>query len=199
MSMARIFGAAAAAIFFVSVLSGCAKKQDDAAPGGEAQIPQRYAQDAQMMEAALKSDPGNAGLLVQLGNLYYDWGEEEVSKKGELAQPLEKWTKAVHYYKQALDVEPGNVNVRVDMANLLRYTGDVDEALGHYRTAIKQDPKHPQARINLVLALGQLKKDYKGAVREYDALMKAIPEQAANTALKQEVDSFREMLKEGRK
>jgi tetratricopeptide (TPR) repeat protein len=77
--------------------------------------------------------------------------------------------------------------------------GRTDESISHYRTAINQDPKHAQARINLITALGQQKQDYKGAISEYDALIKALPEQKDNVELKQEVDGFRSMMKENKK
>ncbi len=152
-----------------------------------------------MMEAALKKDPNNVNIVVQLGNLYYDWGQDEVNKKGDAAQPVDKWDRAVGYYEQALAIDPSNVNVRVDMANLMRYTGQPDEAIAEYRNAIKQNPQHPQARINLILALGQIKRDYKGAIAEYDDLLKNIPAQKDNTDLKREVDAFKESMKEARK
>jgi tetratricopeptide (TPR) repeat protein len=105
----------------------------------------------------------------------------------------------VEFYKQALAIDPANVNVRVDMANLMRYMGRTDEAIAEYRKAIKQNPQHLLARINLILALGQQKRDYKGAIAEYDDLLKNIPAQKDNIDLKKEVDAFRESMKEAKK
>jgi tetratricopeptide (TPR) repeat protein len=187
---------------FVFGLYACKGKNENAGmpegPTGTDLTP-GFKQHADMLESALKDDPNNSGLLIQLGNLYYDWGQSDLENKAQTADPTIRWTRAVDFYKRALTINPKDVNVRVDMANLIRYMGKPDEAINEYRTAISQDPKHPQARINLIATLGEDKKDYKGAVSEYDALLKALPDQANNTALKEQVDNFKAQMKEARK
>lgn len=185
-------------VLAVFALSACSKEKQER-PSGDTTLSPRFASEAQLLETAMKDDPKNLNTLIQLGNLYYDWGQNEVDTKGDTAQPEDKWLRAIKYYGQALEIDPSNVNVRVDMANLMRFMGRTDESLSHYRTAINQDPKHVQARINLISALGQQKQDYAGAVSEYDALLKAIPEQKDNAALKQEVDNYRNIMKEKKK
>jgi tetratricopeptide (TPR) repeat protein len=192
------FSILALSFILIFTLVSCSKKESPAPSGGSAEL-SNFAEQAQMMEAALRKDPKNVNILVQLGNLYYDWGQDDINKQGEAAQPVYKWDKAVEYYQQALAIDPTNVNVRVDMANLMRFTGRTDEAIAEYRKAIKQNPQHPQARINLILVLGQTKRDYKGAIAEYDDLLKNIPAQQGNTDLKQEVEAFRESMKEAKK
>jgi tetratricopeptide (TPR) repeat protein len=179
--------------------TACKQKAQEGGVPSETEVSPTYTEQTRMIEDALRNDPNNRTLLVQLGNLYYDWGQEEVTKKGELAQPTEKWSKAVDFYKRALAVEPSDVNVRVDMANLLRFMGRGDEAIAEYRQALNIDPKHPQARINLVLALAELKKDYKGAVNEYGNLIRILPDQAQNLELKKEVEGYKEQMKGAKK
>ena len=182
------------AIPFVS----CAKKETGEAPAGRTSITD-FPQEAGTMESALKNDPKNVNILIQLGNLYYDWGQDEVDREGNSAQPSDKWTQGINYYEQALEIDPGNLNVRTDMATLMRDTGQVDQAIQEYHTVLKLDPQHPQARINLILALGESKRDYRGALSEYDKLMKEVPSQKENTELSQEVDAFRQAMKEAKK
>ena len=188
------------ALLILFAVSACSKSPQQE-PGGEPQDAsiKHFPQDARMLEGALRDDPNNKNLLIQLGNLYYDWGQDEVNSKGESAEPADKWTKAVEYYKRSLDIDPANVNVRVDMANLMQFLGQVDPAIAEYRKALEQDPRHPQARINLILALGQLKQNYKAALKEYDELLKVSPDQKSNAALAQEVDKFRQAQKEAKK
>ncbi|MGC2425150.1 MAG: tetratricopeptide repeat protein [Nitrospirota bacterium] len=194
----KVFSIVTLSFLLIFSLASCSKKETAEAPVADTDITD-FPQQARMMESALKADPKNVNLLIQIGNLYYDWGQDEVSKEGEAAQPVDKWGRAVGYYQQALAIDPTNVNVRVDMANLMRYTGQPDQAVEEYRKAIKQNPQHPQARINLILALGQIKQDYKGAIAEYDDLLKAIPAQKGNTDLKKEVQAFKEAMKEAKK
>ena len=194
----KSFSILALSLFLIFIIASCSKKETAEPTRGGSEI-SNFAEQAQMMEAALKKDPNNVNIMVQVGNLYYDWGQDEVNKKGDVAQPVEKWDRAVGFYQEALEIDPANVNVRVDMANLMRYTGQPDEAIEEYRKAIKLNPQHPQARINLILALGQIKRDYKGAIAEYDELLQNIPSQKDNTDLRQEVEAFKESMKETRK
>lgn len=190
---------AAACMVLVLSLASCKEKAEQGGGNPDAELSPIYPQQAQMLETALKDDPNNLNLLIKLANLYYDWGRDEVDKKGEMAEPLDKWNKAVDYYKRALLINPSDVNVRVDMATLLQFMQKSDESLAEYQKAISIDPKHPQARINYILALAVLKQDYKGAVREYEALLKAAPEQAQNEELKQSVEGFKQKIKEAKK
>ncbi|HEY3346740.1 MAG TPA: tetratricopeptide repeat protein [Nitrospirota bacterium] len=180
-------------------LSACSKEQAPQSAAGPADLAPPYPQQAQMLEEALAKTPNSPDILIKLGNLYYDWGQDEANSKGERAQPQARWSRAVDYYGRALALDPKNNNVRVDMANLERYLGDPDKAISLYRDALKIEPNHPQARLNLLLALGQDKKDYKAAVKEYDNLLAAAPETKNNLELKAEVDGFREAAKEVKK
>jgi len=150
-----------------------------------------YPEKANMLEDALKIDPNNINTLIQLGNTYYDWGFNEVNLKGDKAQPGYYWVKAIDYYKAALDKNPDDANVRTDMSNLLWYIGNIDEAIAGYRKAIKSDPKHVQSRLNLIKILAEEKGDYAGAVKEYDKLVKVVPEAANDMSLQQTIDQYK--------
>ncbi len=179
------------------VAAGCGDKQRQEMPaaGGE-DISPRYTEDIRMYEQALSSNPNNLDILIQLGNKYYDWGEEEVHTEGDRAEPVPKWLKAIDYYNRALEIDPKNADVRTDMGNLLNWMGRFDEAEEAYRTAIKSNPNHPQSRINLVTLLGGRMGRYKEAIKEYETLLKVSPEQKDNTSLKEEVDDYRAKMKE---
>jgi len=186
---ARFFLAAVTAISLLAFSASCAYAQ-----GG---IGMSYPEKAKMLEEALQMDPNNTNTLVQLGNTYYDWGFNEVNRKGDKAQPGYYWLKAIQYYRDALKNIPDDANVRTDMSNLLWYTGNIDEAIEGYRAAIKSDPKHVQSRLNLINILAEEKGDFDGAIKEYDKLVKDVPEVANDMSLKQTIDRYRE-LKEGK-
>jgi tetratricopeptide (TPR) repeat protein len=91
-------------VLAVFSLSACSKEKQDR-PSGDATLSPRFASEAQMLETALKDDPKNLNALTQLGNLYYDWGQNEVDTKGDTAQPEDKWLRAIKYYGQALEID----------------------------------------------------------------------------------------------
>lgn len=90
------------------------------------------------LEEALKADPNNLGVLVELGNTYYDSGQ---------------FAKAVDRYIQALDIDPNNTNVRVDLGTSYLSLGMVSQAIKEYRKALEIDPQKPEAHLNLGNAL----------------------------------------------
>lgn len=52
-------------------------------------------------------------------------------------------------YRQALALEPGNVDAHVNLGRLLQNGGRIEEARGHYRLALEQVPDHQVALYNL--------------------------------------------------
>jgi len=189
--------AVVAAVMLVLPLAGCGDDRGTGqqAPGTSTINPQTE-QDIRMYEDALSKDPNNLSILIQLGNKYYDLGVEEIRQKGDAAEPVAKWEKAIGYYKRALAIEPGNADVRTDMANLIQWLGRVDEAMVEYRMAKQSNPNHPQSRINILTLLAEAKQDYKGAVKEYDDMVKAMPGQGTNFELAQQVEKYRQLAKE---
>lgn len=198
-SYTRMLAATVSIFVMLFGLAACGEKDQPGSVPAGGELGADYNQKAQDLEMALRDDPGNYGTLVQLGNTYYDWGQAEVQNKGQMAEPVSKWTRAVDYYQRALAIKSDDVNVRVDRANLLHFMGRGDEAIAEYRMAKNIDPKHPQARINLIVTLADAKEDYAGAVKEYDELIKAIPEMDKDLGLKAEVEKYREAMKEAKK
>jgi len=153
-----------------------------------------YSEKARMLEDALRMDPANANILVQLGNTYYDWGFSEINLKGDNAQPGYYWSQAINYYGRALEKKPDDPNVRTDRANLIWYTGNAEEAAKEYIKVKKAYPHHVQSRTNLIKIYGEEMADYKAAIQEYEELIKAVPDMANDMSLKQTIDQYRVFL-----
>src|SRR5208282_4811659 len=69
----------------------------------------------------LKADPANAGLLANIGNIYYD---------------AQQFPAAIEYYQRALKVEATNTGVRTDMATAIWYTGNADGAIAEFQKSL---------------------------------------------------------------
>jgi tetratricopeptide (TPR) repeat protein len=52
-------------------------------------------------------------------------------------------------YRQALQLDPGNVDAHVNLGRLLQASGRIDDARGHYRLALERVPDHQLALYNL--------------------------------------------------
>jgi len=108
----------------------------------------------------LKSKPNDAGLLAQIGNMYYD---------------AQVFPVAIDYYQKALAINQKNAAVRTDMATAMFYSGNFDRAIAEFDRALKDDPKNGNALFNRGIVKWQGKMDVNGAVADWELLLKQNP------------------------
>ena len=108
----------------------------------------------------LKADPGNARLLAQIGNTYYD---------------TQQYPSAIDYYQRTLQVAPKDASVRTDMATAFWYTGNADTAIAEFNRALGDEPNKPNALFNLGVVQWQGKMDVKGALATWQRLLDTNP------------------------
>jgi cytochrome c-type biogenesis protein CcmH/NrfG len=124
------------------------------------QMQQMANKQAEPLLGKLKNDPKNADLLNQIGTIY---------------RVTHQFKEAAAYYEKALQVAPGNVAARTDLASCLYYEGNVDGALDQLRQALGYDPKDANSLFNLGMIRWQGKKDASGAVAAWEQLLKSNP------------------------
>jgi tetratricopeptide (TPR) repeat protein len=141
-------------------------QQSGASPEGNAQQPTpeqlRHMADVQAepLLAKLKTDPNNAQLLYQVGNLYYD---------------AQQYPEAVKYYENSLKVEPQGTDVRTDLGTAYHLMGQPDRAIQEYDSVLKIDGKHANALFNEGMVKWQDKMDTQGAVTAWNHLLETNP------------------------
>ena len=116
---------------------------------------------AEPLLAKLKANPNDAKLLNQIGILY---------------RSAHQFKEAEDYFQKSLAIDPKNADVRTDLAACMFYTGDVDGAMKELQQALKYDPKHPGALMNLGIIKWKGKNDAAGAVAEWEKLLKLNPD-----------------------
>lgn len=109
----------------------------------------------------LQSDPKNADLLNQVGNVY---------------RMTHQFKAAAEYYQKALDLDPKNIGARADLASCLFYEGNVDGAISQLEKSLTYDPKHAGTLYNLGMIRWQGKGDAAGAVASWQQLLKLNPD-----------------------
>lgn len=104
------------------------------------------------LKRRLQSNPNDVGLLVQLGNTYFD---------------SNMYPESIEAYEKSLALRPGNPNVLTDLGVMYRRNGQSDEAIKRFRMAAQNDPTHFQSRMNLGVVLFY---DFNDAVGAREAL-----------------------------
>ena len=134
------------------------------------------AQAAPMIEQ-LKSQPSNAQLLVDVGNLYYD---------------ARQYPTAVDYYGRALKLNPRNASVRTDMGTGYWYMGDADRAIAEFDKALSDSPDNPNTLFNRGLVKWQAKKDSAGALADWQKLLAVNPDYQAKDQVNKMIAQVRQ-------
>ncbi len=90
------------------------------------------------MNSLLAKNPGDARLLVAIGNIYFD---------------AQRWEEARLSYEEAVETIPDDVNVLTDLAVVYRNLGKPERALEILGHVIEVAPDHWQALYNRVIVL----------------------------------------------
>lgn len=112
------------------------------------------------LEQEARANPTDLKKLLAFGHLALD--------QGQMSQ-------AVWAYKQALVLEPNNVEAITHTGLLLFLSGHVDQALSHVDRALALDPTYAHALWDKANILYHAKQDYAGAIKAGEAFLKLIP------------------------
>ena len=98
-------------------------------------------------EKSLADDPENVELLKKLGDSYYTKGQLHASLN-EGAESVESFAKALEPYGKVLELEPDNVDVRVDRAVAAYASNNNEVDQEEFEKAITVDPANAKAYFN---------------------------------------------------
>jgi len=137
---------------------------------GNANVPSQAPTPAEMQKMAdtqaapllekLKADASNAGLLANIGNIYYD---------------TQQYPTAIDYYQRALKVDPANAGIRTDMATAYWYTGNADTAIAEFQKSLTYEPNKANTLFNLGIVEWQGKMDIDKATATWQKLLDTNP------------------------
>ncbi|MGC1478656.1 MAG: tetratricopeptide repeat protein, partial [Terriglobales bacterium] len=126
----------------------------------EAQMQKMADTQAGPLIEKLKTDPNNAGLLTNIGNVYYD---------------AHLFPTAIDYYQRALKVEPANTGVRTDMGTAYWFTGNADAAIAEFQKSLSYEPDKANTLFNLGIVEWQGKMDIDKATAAWQKLLATNP------------------------
>jgi tetratricopeptide (TPR) repeat protein len=118
-------------------------------------------QRASALERQANSEPNNALVRVDLGNLYFD---------------AERFDIASSWYEAALKLDPKNINASTDLGVSYYASNQPDRALQQLDYSLSIDPAHAKTLYNqgIVRAFG--KQDLDGAAKSWERLIAVAPQ-----------------------
>lgn len=101
-----------------------------------------------------------ADAAMALGNWNYD---------------RQAWREAIDAYLSAISLGADNPNVRTDLGNAFRFSGEPDKALEQYQIARKQNPLHEYSLINMANLYSQVLRDPANALISWREYLRLFP------------------------
>lgn len=102
----------------------------------------------------------------RLENLYIDGCKERLAGKVESAEK---------YFRECERMDPNNIAVKYELANLCRITGRLDEAIKYAKECVDAEPKNQWHHLSYIDCLHQ-KRQYALAAESYEKLVKHFPD-----------------------
>ncbi len=114
--------------------------------------------------AVLESEPESYTVMVNLGNTYYSWAAQLRDAFGPgSGHDVPMWIAAGAHYERALSLEPGDPNVKTDLAVTYFYSGQVLRAIELAEEVFIESPEFAPAYFNAGIF-------YRAAERQDDAI-----------------------------
>ncbi len=156
---------------------GVASQSQASDPGSQANVvdPAVLQQNESRLKSALASNPNDAKVLIQLGNLYYDSG---------------RFRDAVDYYGRALDLDPRNVDVRTDRGTGYWNLNQADAAIAEFQKALEVDPSHAQTLYNMGVVYLSGKNNPAEARKAWEKLLATNPNYPDKAKVQEQLNSL---------
>jgi tetratricopeptide (TPR) repeat protein len=134
--------------------------------------------NAMMKESAAQPDFSQlppAESALQQGNWNYD---------------QQNWVRAIENYQRALSLGLDNADVRTDLGNAFRFSGDPQKALEQYRIAQRQNPQHETSFFNTATLYSKVLNDRVNAILAFQEYLRRFPNGEKASTAKQLLNSL---------
>jgi Tfp pilus assembly protein PilF len=95
--------------------------------------------------------------------------------QGNASYDQKNWAGAIEDYRRAISLGTDNPDVRTDLGNALRFSGEPQKALEQYQTAQRQDPQHENSLYNMATLYSQELHDPAAALRAMQEYLLRFP------------------------
>jgi len=103
----------------------------------------------------------------------------------------QRFAEAIISYQRALDLDPKNVDVRVDMGTCYRGVGQPERAIEEYKKGMKYNPRHAMAYLNSgIVYANDLKKNAE-ALKSFEKYLELAPNAPNAADIRQEIQRLK--------
>ena len=95
--------------------------------------------------------------------------------RGNMAYDHQQWAEAIREYQQALAAGRDNPDVRTDLANAFRFSGQGEKALEQYKIAQQQNPQHENSLFNQIGLFMEVMHDPNKAIPVCEEFLRRFP------------------------
>src|SRR4051794_33886315 len=95
--------------------------------------------------------------------------------RGNMAYDHQQWPDAIREYQQAIAAGRDNPDVRTDLANAFRFSGQPEKALEQYTIAQQQNPQHENSLFNQIGLFMEVMHDPNKAIPVCEEFLRRFP------------------------
>jgi len=104
------------------------------------------------------------------------------------------WQQAIDAYQHTISLGLDNADVRTDLGNAFRFSGEPQKALGQYQAARKLNPQHENSLCNMAALYSQVLNDPVNAVAVWREYLRLFPNGEKASVAKQVIASESQKL-----
>lgn len=131
---------------------------------------------AQRLRADADANPRSPAPRIALANLYFD---------------SERYSDAVTWYEQALQLDAANADVSTDLGVSYYYLNQPDRALQQFAHSLSVDPRHTKTMLNMGIVRAFGKQDLEGASKAWEQVVAIAPSSPEGQAARRALDAMR--------
>jgi tetratricopeptide (TPR) repeat protein len=107
--------------------------------------------------------------------------------RGNLAYDHQQWAEAVRQYQEAIAQGRDNADVRTDLGNAFRFSGQPEKALEQYTIAQRENPQHENSLFNQIGLFIEVMHDPIRAIPVCEEFIRRFPSSDKTPKVKQQL------------
>jgi tetratricopeptide (TPR) repeat protein len=113
--------------------------------------------------------------------------------RGNLAYDHQQWAEAVRQYQEAIAQGRDNADVRTDLGNAFRFSGQPEKALEQYKIAQQQNPQHENSLFNQIGLFIEVMHDPIRAIPVCEEFIRRFPSSDKVAKVKQQLQEAKSL------